>query len=117
MSKLKENKKLKIIVGDGSVINYKETNKFNEWISTDRASLDIRCKEEVLFIIPKGSVYRLFMNHVFEHINHNDLKTTLININKILEMNGEIFLAVPDYYDTVELNLIVRIMKTEKLLV
>lgn len=112
-----ENKKLKIVIGDGSDFNYKETNQFNEWISTDRNSLDIRCRYEVLGIIPKGSVYRLHMNHVFEHIFHDELITTIVNINKILMMKGELFLSVPDYYLPVILDYNSRIMKIVTLLV
>lgn len=101
---INEKKNLKIVIGDGSEFNYKEINKFDEWISTDRNSLDIRCQYEVLGIIPEGSVYRLHMNHVFEHLYHYEIVTTIININKILMIGGELYLAVPDYYHPVKIS-------------
>lgn len=102
---LEKNSYINLVVGDGSQFKISKV-QFSDWISTDKDVLDIRNSFEVLSIIPLNSVKFIHMNHVFEHIQYYEIPTTLININKILMVGGELFLSVPDHYDRVNINFI-----------
>lgn len=87
---LKKNQFINLVIGDGSQFKISKV-EFNDWISTDKDVLDIRNAFEVLSMIPINSVKYIHMNHVFEHIQYFEVPMTIININKILKIGGELF--------------------------
>ncbi len=84
--------KIKIILGSGG----KQTPE--GWTSTDVDLLDITEKENWTRFLKKNSIDNLLAEHVFEHLEIEEVKAAFNNIYEYLKRGGVLRFAVPDGY-------------------
>ena len=80
---------LKIVVGAG------DTN-YEGWINTDVHELDITNPEQWAYYFSKGSISNLLAEHVFEHLNYHQIKSSLALAKEYMKKGGVLRIAVPD---------------------
>lgn len=81
----------KIIIGSGG-------KSYDEWVSTERKSLDIRVRKDFEKYWEPNSIDAFLAEHVWEHLTEEDGKTALKNCYDFLKPGGYLRLAVPDGY-------------------
>jgi len=91
--KQKLNKVSKIIIGSGG-------NTQAGFLSTDIDNLDIRKASDWSRYFYPNTLRIILAEHVFEHLNNNELEIALRNINNFLIPGGRLRLAIPDAFRT-----------------
>jgi len=99
-----KNADLKIIIGA-------EKTYQTGWISTQKSYLDMTNINHWKMFFREGNISTILAEHVFEHMEWEDAKKSLINSNKFLKPGGYFRIAVPDgfhpdpdYIDLVKVN-------------
>jgi len=83
------NQKIKLVVGAANT-------QFNSWISSNVNVLDITNIKNWEKCFKKGEISNILAEHVFEHLDTEEILITLENCYKYLENGGRIRIAVPD---------------------
>lgn len=89
--KINSQEKIKVILGCGG-------KHHENWISTDVKLLDITNKDHWQRYFNEESIDNLLAEHVFEHLELEEAKTTFQNIYKYLKKSGVLRFATPDGY-------------------
>jgi predicted SAM-dependent methyltransferase len=85
-------KKEKIMLELGSGIKRGE----NGWTTVDIAGADIKHDLRKGIPLPDGSVDRIYTSHMLEHIPYKELVLFINECYRVLKVNGELSVCVPD---------------------
>jgi|TARA_B110000438_G_scaffold230426_1_gene225451 predicted SAM-dependent methyltransferase len=91
LEKKRKNEELKIIIGASG------TNQ-EEWVETERITLDLLDPKKWLKLIDKHSVTNILAEHVFEHLTESEGQKGIETCLMFLKKGGIIRIAVPDSF-------------------
>ncbi len=72
------------------------TSNYPQWIPSDIHILDIRSEKDFYRLLGNKKINKILAEHVFEHLEEEDLLIALKNIHKFLMPGGNFRIAVPD---------------------
>ena len=82
-------RELKIVIGAGN------TN-YDGWIKTDVQELDITDPKHWGYYFSKDAINNLLAEHVFEHLNYHQIRSSLLLAKEYMKKGGVLRIAVPD---------------------
>tara|TARA_B100000242_G_C42968148_1_gene449164 strand:+ start:109 stop:771 length:663 start_codon:yes stop_codon:yes gene_type:complete len=90
----KETKLVNIDIGSGSTISF-----FDNYICTDKYNFNLLNFNHMYSFLKKRKIKNIFAEHVFEHLDQDEMIIALKNLEKFMEIGSRIRIAVPDGYN------------------
>lgn len=84
---------IRVVIGSGYT-------HYKNWINTDIETINVTKYDDWNNYFEENTINTVLAEHIFEHLNQDELDLALSNIYKFLKKDGNLRIAVPDGYHT-----------------